>query len=679
VAAVTANEAVDIKDAFQPVLEEICSYTGWEIGHAYVISKDDPNLLEPTSVWRLKDHKHFKEFCDVSKEIKFARGIGLPGRVLASRKPHWIVDVTKDKNFLRAKIAKAVNIKSGIAVPVMVGAKVVAVMTFFTTKALEPDQQFLDIMADVGTQLGRAVERKQAEAQIRKLSRVVEQSPNIVMITNTKGNIEYVNPKFTQTTGYSFEEALNQNPRILKSYRTPQEVYEQLWKTITSGKEWRGEFCNKKKSGELFWESAYILPIKNDEGDIIHFVAIKEDITERKKMEEELIKAKKLESVGILAGGIAHDFNNNLQAILSSINLAETCTDSKDKIYKILEEVKKIVFRSKNLTRQLLTFSKGGEPIKNTIFVSKLIRDSANLALSGSNVRCEFDIQSNLWPVDADKGQMNQVISNLVINANQATPEGGIIRLRAENTNEIPKDSLPIKGRYVKITIEDNGIGISQENLQKIFDPYFTTKQKGSGLGLAITHSIIKKHGGYITVESEIGIGTTFHIYLPASIQKEIQKKSDPSALPRIDTKPHEVNDEEEKPSKSKGKILLMDDEDVIRISVTQHLRNQKYEVKTAKDGTEAIKLYKKAFESGKPFDAVIIDLTIVGGMGGEGTIKELLGIDPNVKAIVSSGYSNNPVMANFRKYGFRDVLAKPYEIQELDETLQKVIMRKEE
>jgi PAS domain S-box-containing protein len=408
-------------------------------------------------------------------------------------------------------------------------------------------------------------------------------------------------------------------------------------------------------------------------------IGIIRDITERKKMEEELIKAKKLESVGILAGGIAHDFNNNLQAILSSIMLAEACTDSKDEISKILEEAKKVVLRSKNLTRQLLTFSKGGEPIITTISVQELIKDSTNLTLSGSNVRCEVDIQDELWSIEADKGQMNQVISNLVINADQAMPEGGIIRLRAENTNVAAKDSLPIEGRYIKITIEDYGIGISQENLQKIFDPYFTTKKKGNGLGLAITYSIIKKHGGYITVESEIGVGTTFRIYLPASIQKEIRKRSILSKAEGAYPEPVEGNDGEEKPSKTKGKILLMDDEDMIRFVTGEHLRLLKYEVETVEDGTEAIKLYKKAFKSGKPFDAVVIDLTIPGGMGGEETISKLLEIDPEVKAIVLSGYSNDPVMANYRKYGFRDVLAKPYETQELDETLQKVIMRNEE
>jgi len=645
-------------------------------------------------------------------------------------------------------------------------------------------------------------EREQAEEQVHKLSRVVEQSPNIVVITNTEGNIEYVNPKFTQITGYSLEEAIGKNPRVLKSGRTPTEVYTELWKTITSGNEWRGEFCNKKKSGELFWESATISPIKNDKDVITHFVAIKyditlkkqasqerqkvneqlrtsieqmpsgyilwdkefrvlewnhaaekifgyskseilgkfaanlivpeearqqieevienlqegnvssyseknnnirkdgklitcqwyntplkdrsgntfsilsmvDDITERLEMEKELIKNQKLESVGVLAGGIAHDFNNSLQAIVGYIALAKMHTNPNDEIHEYLEEARKAVLQSRGLTQQLLTFSKGGAPVKEAISVAELVMNSTKLALSGSNVRCELGIPDSLWQIDADKGQINQVISNLIINADQAMPDGGNIKVWAENINVVEKDPLPLqKGRCVKISIEDNGKGISQKNLQKIFDPYFTTKKGGSGLGLATTYSIIKKHDGYITVESEIGVGSSFHIYLPAS-QKEIPKQSVLRKAEKTILEPVE-GEGKEKPVTNKGKILLMDDEYVIRTILCKQLRSLKYEVEAVEEGSEAIRLYKRASGKGKPFDAVIIDLTISGGMGGKETIKRLLEIDPEVKAIVMSGYANDSIMANYKKYGFIGVLAKPHEIHELDEKLQKVIM----
>jgi CheY-like chemotaxis protein len=382
-------------------------------------------------------------------------------------------------------------------------------------------------------------------------------------------------------------------------------------------------------------------------------------------MEQELQKIQKLESIGILAGGIAHDFNNILTAILGNISLAKMEANPKDEIYERLVEAEKASLQAKNLTQQLLTFSKGGAPIKKTESITEVIKDSAEFALRGSNVKCEFFIPNDIWPVEVDKGQISQVISNLIINADQAMPEGGIIKVRVENVAPVgavrpcqPVAELPIKdGKYVKIEIEDDGIGIPKEHLPKIFDPYFTTKQKGSGLGLATSYSIIKRHDGYIAVESELGVGTTFYIYLPASSKQILTKK-----------------DAEERLILSKGRILVMDDEEVVRDVAGIMLKRIGYDVEFADDGAEALELYKKAEESGQPFDAVIVDLTIQGGMGGEQMIKKLLEIDPNVKAIVSSGYSTDAIMSNFKQYGFSGVVTKPYRIAELSETLYKVL-----
>jgi CheY-like chemotaxis protein len=398
-----------------------------------------------------------------------------------------------------------------------------------------------------------------------------------------------------------------------------------------------------------------------------------EDITEQKEMEKELIKVQKLESVGVLAGGIAHDFNNSLQAILGNISLAGLHASSNNGIQEYLNEARDAVLQSRGLTQQLLTFSKGGEPVKKAVSVSELIMNSTKLALSGSNVRCEFNIPDCRCVVEVDKGQINQVFNNLFINAYQAMPKGGIIKVSAEHYNVEEKDVLPLQqGRYVKITIEDHGTGISQKNLQKIFDPYFTTKKNGSGLGLATCYSIIKQHDGHITVESEIRVGTTFQIYLPAS-RKEIQEKSVLGETKRVCPAPVEEEDKE-KPIVSKGKVLIMDDEYVIRTILSKQLRHLKYEVEAVEEGSEAIRLYERASRAGNPFDAVVIDLTITCGMGGKETIKRLLEIDPEVKAIIVSGYADDPIMANHQKYGFRGVLPKPHEIHELDEALQKVM-----
>jgi CheY-like chemotaxis protein len=325
-----------------------------------------------------------------------------------------------------------------------------------------------------------------------------------------------------------------------------------------------------------------------------------------------------------------------------------------------LVEVEKATLRAKRLTEQLLTFAKGGAPIKKTISIAELIKDSVRLALVGSNVSCEFFMPENLWSAEADEGQLSQVINNLIINAKQAMPNGGIINVSVENINleSEPGHALYLKdGRYVKITVQDQGIGIPKQHLNRIFDPYFTTKQKGSGLGLAACYSIIKNHDGYITVDSELGVGTTFTIYLPSS-EREISEKAD----------------KEEKALLVNGKILVMDDEEVVREIIGEMLYHIGCEVEFAIDGQEAIELYKRARESEKPFDAVILDLTVPGGMGGKDAMKALLQIDPGVRAVVSSGYSSDPIMSEFEGYGFRDVLAKPYNLGELSKTLNQVI-----
>jgi len=398
--------------------------------------------------------------------------------------------------------------------------------------------------------------------------------------------------------------------------------------------------------------------VMDSDGNITGIVAVIRDITERKKMEEELLRGQKLESLGVLAGGIAHDFNNALTGILGNIALAKMLVNPEDKISKKLAAAEKATLRAQKLTQQLLTFSMGGAPVKKITSIAELIEESTDFALRGSSAKCEYSIAKDLWPVEVDEGQIGQVIGNLIINAQQAMPEGGTIKVRAENIAVTADNPFSLKaGRYLKISIEDQGIGISGEHLSKIFDPYFTTKQKGSGLGLATTYSIIKNHAGHITVESKLGVGTTFYIYIPASEKKAlIRKDAEKSHMP------------------GNGKILVMDDEIDIRESIGEVLTLLGYEISLAGNGIKAIELYTKARESGNPFDAVIMDLTISGGMGGKETIKKLFEIDPHVRAIVSSGYSNDPIMSEFKKYGFRDVIVKPYKIEELSRVLHRVV-----
>lgn len=388
---------------------------------------------------------------------------------------------------------------------------------------------------------------------------------------------------------------------------------------------------------------------------------LQSQITEKLRMEEELFKARQLESLGILAGGIAHDFNNLLTAILGNTSLAKMFAKPGEKIYCRLEDVEKASVRARDLTHQLLTFSKGGAPIKKVTSIAEVIMDTTRFALRGSKSRCEIQIQDDLWPVEVDEGQISQVINNLTINADQAMPGGGVIMVNVMNVT-LEKDqvvTLP-PGRYIRIAIQDCGMGIPEDQLTKIFTPYFTTKQKGSGLGLATSYSIINKHSGLISVESELGSGTTFLIYLPAT-EKTVSDRE--AAAPLV--------------TANCGKILVMDDEELIRNTAGEILSTCGYTVVFADDGAEAVALYREEMAKGSPFDAVVLDLTIPGGMGGVETMQRLIEADPEVRGIVSSGFANGPIMADFKAYGFTGVIAKPYHSEELCRVVNHVIATK--
>ena len=496
---------------------------------------------------------------------------------------------------------------------------------------------------------------KESEEQYRSL---VETSQDLIWKCDAEGRFIYLNPAWEKVLGYKLEEMLGHVFNEFQSSYVIERDSKEFESHLEGGSVTGHETTYLSKSGKEVNLIFNAVPLFDDEGKIVGTQGTSSDITERKRTEEELQKMQKIESVGVLAGGIAHDFNNLLAAIRNNIYLSMLHMDREDKAYESLETTEKIIQRATNLTQQLLTFSKGGAPIKKTASIIELINESAEFVLKGSSVKCEYNISDNSWPIEVDEGQISQVIHNLILNAAQSMPQGGAIRISTENSELGQGIELPLQeGRYVKIAIQDQGIGISKEHLKSLFDPYFTTKEMGRGLGLSVVYSIIKKHDGHISVESELGVGTTFTIYLPAS-EKQVEAKE--SIEDTFDA--------------GDGKILLMDDEEIIRESVEQLLTHKGYEIECAKDGDEAIELYKKAMEASKPFNAVILDLTIRGGMGGKETVKKLLEIDPNVKAIVASGYSNDPVLANFKEYGFVGVFAKHDKAEELGKTLHQVI-----
>lgn len=388
-------------------------------------------------------------------------------------------------------------------------------------------------------------------------------------------------------------------------------------------------------------------------GDDSALLATFRETTERKRMEEEILKASKLDSLGTLAGGIAHDFNNLLAAVIGNVSVAKMMTQGNEKLSKVLTDADNAANRARDLTRQLLTFSKGGLPLKKPVDLSDIIRESASFSLLGSATRCEVELPGSLPAVEADEGQISQVIHNLVINADQAMPGGGVVTITAG-----PYEGAGREGRFLRIRVKDTGKGIDKENLSKVFDPYFTTKKEGSGLGLATVYSIVKNHGGFIEVESSPGKGTTFSIYLPVTGKRPA--RSEAVSAGEIE--------------RGSGRVLIMDDEEMVRDAAAAILSELGYEVEFASDGKEALVKYGREMAGGRPFDAVIMDLTIPAGMGGREAVKKVLEIDPGARVIVSSGYSSDDIMSDYEKFGFSAVIAKPYRVSDLGRVVKDVI-----
>ncbi len=498
---------------------------------------------------------------------------------------------------------------------------------------------------------------KRVEQELRKFKVLSDNANYGVTIINTDGCIQYINNYMANIHGYKAHDLLGHNIRIFfdaEQYKTYQKIHDRL---LHDGDLRADELWHTKSDGTAFPVLSNYVLIK-DELDKPLFITISAmDVSEERKMKEELLKAVKLESIGLLAGGIGHDFNNLLTAILGNVAMAQMDIPPENPVFELLTNIENASKRAQDLSQQLLTFSKGGAPVKQTASIETIIKDSVAFTLKGTNVKCEFDFPDQINAVTVDKGQISQVINNLAINAVQAMPKGGTITVTCDNVTISTEHPHLRQGTYVRISVKDQGHGISKQQIEKIFDPYFTTKKEGNGLGLATCYSIIKKHNGHISVESEAGEGACFNIYLPSDTEKILRTQPKKETI-----------------FSGQGKILIMDDEDIVRHTIGQIVKRLGYEVSYAVDGAEAITLYRQAQDSGTPFAAVIMDLTIPGGMGGKDAIRELHKIDPNVCAVVASGYCNDPVMSNHKKYGFRSVVKKPVSIQDLSASLHEAL-----
>ena len=479
---------------------------------------------------------------------------------------------------------------------------------------------------------------------------IMEQSVCAIFIVNIeKDTILRTNQTFERIFGYSKEDIHQLKLSSLSSY--PESRFEDFLKTISKDNPLVGkQIILKNKNGENLDVEISGSEIEYEGRRALSIIAW--DVTEKHRLEREMARNQKLESLGVLAGGIAHDFNNMLTSIVSNIEIAKAQLPDNEMSKRRLEESVCSAMRAKHLTQQLLTFSKGGQPIKEILDLASIVRISTEFVLAGSKLVAEYDIEENLRKVFADPVQIDQVINNLIINAVQAMPRGGKLFIKVRNL-VIEEGDYPLleSGHHIRIDIIDEGVGIPPNDLERIFDPFYTTKEKGSGLGLSTVRSIVSNHGGIVLVDSIVGKGTTFSVILP-SIKTENLPAFYPS--PEINNTTHH------------GRILVMDDEEPILDVLQTMLEDFGYQVACVRDGDEAISIYRTALSNGHPFQAVIMDLTIRGGMGGKEAVQGILALNPNARVIVSSGYSNDPIMANPQDYGFWDVLAKPFTMQDL-------------
>jgi PAS domain S-box-containing protein len=499
--------------------------------------------------------------------------------------------------------------------------------------------------------------RKQMELELQEKQEtyrhLIATTSDGFLLVDSEGKLLDVNAAYVRQSGYSREELLEMDLRDLDELETPEETADHIRHTLEAGSA-LFEVVHRRKDGST-WNVEVSTTYSHLNGG--QFITFLRNISERKEHEKEQLKIEKLESLGILAGGIAHDFNNILTGIMGNISFAQKYLVTTHKSFKPLAEAEKASIRAAELSQQLLTFARGGEPVKKVVSLPHLVSETLSLVLRGTNIKGSIDIPDQIHAIEADEGQMNQVFNNIIINAAQAMPGGGTLFVSAYNVTLAIDNILSISpGTYIRLLVADQGCGISENDLKRIFDPYFTTKPAGNGLGLASVHSIINKHGGHISATSAIGHGTTFTIHLPST--------GETYATHKTDTVTQTIGEH------TGGSILVMDDEELIRNMTTEMLVYLGYTVTTCDDGNEAIALYKAAQESGMTFSAAIMDLTIPGGMGGKETAQQILEFDPKACLIVSSGYSNDSIISDYSNYGFSGSVAKPYSINELGQQL---------
>jgi signal transduction histidine kinase/ActR/RegA family two-component response regulator len=462
-----------------------------------------------------------------------------------------------------------------------------------------------------------------------------------------------------ETSRRHWGDAVGRRPEDFMLDESVREIWSENNRKAFAGETVRGEVTYVFQ-GEARHFINVLAPIV-DGGTVRGIVGVNIDVTDTRRLDEQNQRVQRIESLGVLAGGLAHDFNNLLMAILGNIDLARRSIAPDTHTAELLEEARRVCREARELTQQLLTFSRGGEPVRVLAHLGDVVREAALFAARGSSCRCEVACDDALWFASADVAQIRQVVQNLVLNAVQAMPGGGVVRVRVRNAvveEAATSSSGPLPGRYVEIQVSDDGVGIAAGDLPRIFDPYFTTKESGHGLGLAVVHSVVRKHGGSIHVRSQVGVGTTFDVLVPAN---DGVRSEPPPALPDRVTVP-------------RARVLVLDDDPVIRRVLARLLRSDGYDVEGAEDAAEAMTAFRRARDAGRPFSVVVLDLTLRGGPGGVACLQELRRMDPGVAAVAASGYSDAPVVAEPERHGFGASLAKPFTRDELVAAIEKAV-----
>ncbi|MFP4347529.1 MAG: response regulator [Desulfococcaceae bacterium] len=535
---------------------------------------------------------------------------------------------------------------------------------------------------ELHTTISMALHKAKMEKALRKSEHhfrtVAESTYDWETWRGPDGRYLYLSPSCERITGYSPNDFYD-NPFFIEEIVHPED-HETVSRHIREGEKpgpvGHVRFRIRHRDGTLRWISHYCHAVYDAQGEYLGRRSSNRDTTMERRLEQELLRGAKLESVSTLVGGIAHDYNNLITIIMGNIDLARMLADPNDAAQAALSEAEEAALRARELTRQLVTFSNNIPSIKKTGSILPVIQEATDLLVSGDANEFRLNMADSLWPVEIDSNQIEKALKNVIINARESMTEGGVITIRAENLDLVSREGvqdLPLsEGKYVKISVRDQGKGIPEEHLPRIFDPYFSTKergtQKGMGLGLAVTFAILKRHGGLITVSSTPGAGTTFYLYIPAVTPKPAAGTA--AATDQL----REFESHWRSSEKGKGKILIMDDEEMIRTLLIKMVERFGYQGESVRDGDSALERFTAAKQAGAPFDLVILNLIIPGGIGGRDTISLLKSVDPGVKAIASSGYPNDPVMKNCRLFGFDAAILKPYHMEELKSLLTRLI-----